>query len=147
MKPILLLLLTCIFVVSCSPEDQLVTYLDATVDGKTHLFNTFHTNTETQTENNYTFTDVTVTASIERSPDRLIAFVAEQYLTGEDACWYFSYILDGVSYEKFDDSFVVNIDISSSYRIRGTFSGQLKSPETGQTVRISGGDFDVYFFN
>ncbi|HEX9981068.1 MAG TPA: hypothetical protein VGB50_10950 [Flavobacterium sp.] len=142
----LLYVLFSIFVVSCdAEEDRNITYLDANVNGTTHMFNTFHVTEETQTEDDYTFTDVTVTASIEQSPDRLIAFIAEKNLLGTEACWYFAYIEDGHVFEKVDDSFVFDVHESTPNRIRGLFSGQLKSTETGEVINITGGGFDIFY--
>jgi hypothetical protein len=141
-------LLVAVALFSCSEEiHPNITFLDAAVDGSTHLFNTFNVETRMQNEGDDTFKLVTVTASVENNPYMLIAFTARQYMTGDDACWYFGYLDTTGTYERFDNSMSFHVEESTTHRIRGIFSGQLKDSATGQTVNITGGTFDVFYYN
>ena len=137
----ILLLFSCITPV----EEPNITYLDAGVNSETHLFNTFHVSQESETSNGETFDLVTVTASIENSPVRLMALTLREYELGFDSCYRFTYLFEGTAYERFDDSFVIEVVETNGYRIRGTFSGNLKSPETGEVVSVTNGGFDVFY--
>ncbi|RZJ36701.1 MAG: hypothetical protein EOO51_00880 [Flavobacterium sp.] len=147
MKKLTTILIACFFLFACAPEDnRSITFLDARVNDTIHLFNTFHVDSHDFTTPDYAYTEITVTASIERSPERVIGFTVEQYLLGTEACYYFVYIDDGISYEKFDDSFVFTVVENSATRLRGIFSGKLKSPQTGEIINVTGGTFDVFHY-
>lgn len=147
MKKIATIVIAYFLLLSCSPEEnRSVTFLDARVNDTIHLFNTFHVDTDDYSTPDFAYTEITVTASIERSTDRVIGFTVEQYLLGTEACYYFVYIHDGISYEKFDDSFVFQVVENSGTRLRGTFSGKLKSPQTGEIINVTGGTFDVFHY-
>ncbi|HEY0090900.1 MAG TPA: hypothetical protein VGB43_00310 [Flavobacterium sp.] len=149
MKVFLSILIACLCFFSCSKseeeEEGSVTYVDASVDGTVHMFNSFFVDKETTTVNGSPVTIVSLAASIENNPNRVMAFKFRQGELGFEACTSVKYIEEGAVYERFDDSFSIEVVESNSYRIRGVFSGNLKNLQTGEIVAVSGGGFDLFY--
>lgn len=148
MKPYLIIIIACLSFLSCSKsedEEEKITYVDATVNGTLHMFNTFFVDRQTITEDGTEVPIITLAASIENIPNRVMSFKFREAVIGFDACTSVKFIEDGKVYERFDDTFEIEIVESNSYRIRGVFSGKLKNMQTGEVVEVTGGGVDVFY--
>jgi hypothetical protein len=132
---------------SCSsdgsdPEPDVVT---ARINGVDYIFNTVNVDTETYTEDDITYTDVIVTASINANPDNRISFIVEQGVLGLDASWYFTYFLNETAHLKMD-GFQTSVTENTQNRLVGTFAGQVQADEAPfEIIDIENGTFDITY--
>ena len=150
MKKLLLfgsLMLTLIFP-SCSDSsdgDNPASVVTAKIDGVDYTFNTVNVDTETYTEDGFTYTDVIVTASIDSNPDNRISFIVEQGTVGLDASWYFAYFLNETAHPA-TDNMVFSVTQNDSHRLVGTFAGQVQADEEPfNIVDIEQGTFNIHY--
>jgi len=149
MKKLLLLgALSLVFIFpSCSSDDSDAppSTVSARIDGVDYTFNTINVDTETYTDNDQTYTDVIITASIDANPDNRISFIVEQGVTGVDASWYFTYFLNDTAHLK-TDSFQTIVTESNQHRVVGTFSGTVQADEEPfNTLEVENGTFNVHY--
>jgi hypothetical protein len=136
----LFLLVVFSFLSSCSGDDANKSTLKATIDEIPYVFNTF----SIEKENYGDYTDVIITASIDRRPDKVISLIITESQVGANASHYFTYFLNQTAFEK-TATFITNVTQSSSNRVQGTFSGEVLADDgSGDHVEISNGSFDVY---
>lgn len=146
-KSILLLLFVAVlpfFSCNSDDKDQAGRHIKATIDGTPYTFNTVVVATQEYTEGDFTYTDVTITGSINNDPAKTISIVAMQGATGTDASWYFGHFQDGEEFLK-DDSFATIVSESTNNFIKGTFSGTVVSAEDGSTKTITNGSFEAAY--
>jgi hypothetical protein len=146
-KIFLLILFASGLIVSCSSDDDSpkISTAKATIDGVEYTFNTFNVTQEQFTDETHTYTDVTVTASIDSDPTRTFTIIVEKGATGTSASYYFAYFLDGTAFPKMP-SFATDVTTSKSNRIAGVFFGDVMADDgSGDVVTFSNGTFDVYF--
>lgn len=147
-KITLLLLIACLPFVSCSSDDgpggQSGRKMKATIDGTTYTFNTVSVGTQEFTEGDFTYTDVTITGSIDNDPSKTISIVMMQGETGNDASWYFGLHENGEEFLK-NDSFSTIVSESTNNFVKGTFAGTVVSEEDGETKVITDGSFEATY--
>jgi hypothetical protein len=132
---------------SCSSDDSEPTpdVVTARIDGVDYTFNTVNVDKETYTENDITYTDVIVTASIDSNPDNRISFIVEQGVLGLDASWYFAYFLNETAHPKID-GFQTSVTQNTHNRLVGTFAGQVQADvEPFEIIDIENGTFDITY--
>jgi hypothetical protein len=133
--------------VSCSKDDSSPknSVVTAKIDGVEKTFNTIHVETQDYTENDASWTDVTLTASIDNDPSLRISFITERYAVGLDASWYFAYFLDDTAFPK-EPGFQVSVTENTSHTLKGTFAGQVRSDDgTNVVTNIEAGTFNIYY--
>lgn len=146
-KITLLLFLAALPFSSCSSSDdndQTGRHIKATIDGTAYTFNTITINTDEYTEGDFTYTDVTMTGSVNNDPTRTISIVVMEGATGDDASWYFGHHEEGEEFVK-DDAFSTIVSENAARRIKGTFAGVVVSQEDGSTKTITNGSFEVTY--
>src|SRR5690606_20771210 len=113
---------------SCSSDDSAgsQSVVMARVNGVDKIFNTINVDTETYTEDDVTWTDVIVTASINNDPAERISFIVEQGALGLDASWYFAYFLDETFHPKMA-GFQTSVTENTNHSLKGTFAGQVQA--------------------
>ncbi|RZJ31894.1 MAG: hypothetical protein EOO48_00700 [Flavobacterium sp.] len=117
----------------------------ARIDGRDVVFNTVNVNQRTYNENGYVYTDVRVTASVDRNPDERISFVVEKNVTGANSEWYFAYWLYETAFPKMP-GLEMMVDKNDHNELLGTFSGQVQADiEPHDVVDIENGTFEVYY--
>lgn len=117
----------------------------ARINGVDHIFNTVNVDTETYTEEDITYTDVIVTASIDNNPNKRISFIVEQGVLGLDASWYFAYFLDETFHPKMD-GFQVSVTENTQNRLVGTFAGQVQADvEPFEIYTLENGTFNITY--
>ncbi|RZJ67606.1 MAG: hypothetical protein EOO50_04825 [Flavobacterium sp.] len=142
-----LLFIAALPLVSCSSsddKDQVGRHIKATIDGTAYTFNTLTVSTDEYTEGDFTYTDVTMTGSVNNDPAKTVSIVVMEGATGNDASWYFGHHHDGEEFLK-DDSFSTIISENAGRRIKGTFSGNVVSNEDGEIKTITNGSFEVTY--
>jgi len=149
MKKSLLIALSTVALlfVSCSKDDSSAknSVVSAKIDGVQKIFNTVHVDTQDYTENDVTWTDVIVTASINNDPSLRISFIAERYAVGLDASYYFAYFLDDTAFPK-EPGFQVSVTDNTAHTLKGTFAGQVRSDDgTDVVADIENGTFNIYY--
>jgi hypothetical protein len=126
---------------SCSDDDEPArSTMTATIGGEQYRFNTFVTTKETFPEG---YTDVTISATIDGDPYRMISFVVEQGVVGGDASYYFAYFENETAYAKVPGSFSFQVDQSTENHVKGTFSGDVRDEDSGETISITNGAFNI----
>lgn len=132
--------------IGCSSDDkdQAGRHIKATIDGTTYTFNTVTVATQEYTEGDFTYTDVTLTGSIDNDPSKTISIVAMQGETGPDASWFFGHYEDGVEFLK-DDSFETIVTENTTNFIKGTFTGTVVSTQDGSTKTVTNGSFEAAY--
>ena len=145
----LLLLCTLVLVLifpSCSSDSENTpSVVTARIDGVDYVFNTVNVDTETYTEEGFTYTDVIVTASINSDPSNRISFIVEQHVLGLDASWYFAYFLNETAHPRMDD-FQVSVTQNTNNRLVGSFAGQVQADEEPfNVVDIEAGTFNITY--
>lgn len=148
-KLLLLCILFAITVVSsCSSDDNNTpkkSKATATINGVEHVFNTFSVTEETFTDNDFTYTDVTITGSINGDPSKTFTVIVEKGIVGSDASYYFGYFLDQEAYLK-SPSFATIVTESTDNHVKGSFSGTVIATDDPENIlTLSNGSFDVYF--
>ncbi|HLA57099.1 MAG TPA: hypothetical protein VK623_13420 [Flavobacterium sp.] len=146
-KIFLLMLFASGLMVSCSSDDNSpkISTAKATIDGVEYTFNTFSVTQEQFTDETHTYTDVTITASIDSNPDKIFTIIVEKGMTGPSASYYFAYFLDGTAFPK-TPSFATDVTTSKNNRVAGSFFGDVMADDgSGDVVTFSNGTFDIYF--
>ena len=148
MKRVLLLgtlLLILIFPSCSSDSDAQPSVVTARINGVDHIFNTVNVDTQTFTEDDVTYTDVIVTASIDNNPNNRISFIVERGVLGLDASWYFAYFLDETAHPSID-GFQTSVTENTNNRLVGTFAGQVQADEEPfEIIDIENGTFDINY--
>lgn len=140
----LLLFVAAAFLSSCSSDDSSATgrRVKAKIDGVEHVFNTIQVTKTEYPEEGYT--DVTISATADNDPSKMVSLIVTQGVTGTDASWYFAYFLDETAYPK-NDAFLTNVSKSTNNHVKGTFSGTVISTEDDSEIVFSDGTFDVTY--
>ncbi|HEX9981067.1 MAG TPA: hypothetical protein VGB50_10945 [Flavobacterium sp.] len=147
MKKILLLpvfFLLGIFASCSSDEDSdPKSVLTARINGTEYTFNTIHVDQVHYPAEGYT--DLEVTASIDNNPIRTITFIVAENSLGTHVTWYFTYFLHQSPYQKVEEAFNIDVTENSGARLKGTFSGEVHDTESGETLTITDGTFNITY--
>lgn len=122
--------------------------LKATINGTAYTFDKIIVETQTITDEGYTYVDLHVTASINGDETRSIEFNCEQNVAGtESTYWFYAYhdFDFDYDYEETDVTFANNITINSDRRLVGTFSGTLDNYENTEQITITNGSYDLTY--
>jgi hypothetical protein len=138
-----LLFVAALFLPSCTSDDSTdKRTIKAKIDGIEHIFNTVQVEETPYPDEGYT--DVTISATLDNDPSKMVSIIVTQGVTGDDASWYFAYFLDETAYPK-NDAFTTNVDKSTNNHVKGTFSGTVISTEDDSEIVFTDGTFDVTY--
>ncbi|MBD3581456.1 hypothetical protein [Flavobacterium selenitireducens] len=147
-KITLFLFMACLPLISCSSDDssdgQSTRKIKATIDGTPYTFNTVSVGTQEFTDNGFTYTDVTITGSIDNDPSKTISIIMMQGETGNDASWYFG-LQEGEREFQKNGSFSTVVSESTNNFVKGTFSGTVVATDDGETKVITDGSFEATY--
>ena len=149
MKKIFLFLsvvsLTMLF--SCTDDDGGSTsnkIVKAKINNVEKTFSVISKVENTYTEDDYTWTDVKITAKQSDDATKFIEFIIEKGITGAEASWYFAYNEGEKTYEK-TASFATEVTESNNSGVKGTFSGTLQDTSSDDVLTITDGMFDIKY--
>jgi hypothetical protein len=150
MKRILQLSLALVVLLFCScssdsPEPIPPTVV-ALIDGVETHFNTINVDQQTYTnDDNITYTDLKITASIDNDPNLRLSFVIEKYVTGPASFYYFAYFFNETAHDKLP-GFLLDVTSNTGHHVKGTFSGQVQADdEAAEIADIEEGTFDIVY--
>lgn len=154
-KQLLMPALVFLLLLSCSKDDDkapemtpiptVPSFLKVTIDGTTYNFNKFTVQETTVVEPDYTYVDLTVTATIVGDETKEFTFSLEKDVTGPETIYYF-YYYNGTEFDTdHDGAFNANVTLNAGRRIIGTFSGTLGNFDGGETIQLQNGSFDITY--
>ena len=156
-KKIIFPFIALLLLLSCSKDDDAApevtpiptvpSFLKVTIGGTPYKFDKFVVETQTVVEPDYTYVDLTITASIRNDETRQIIFNLEKEVPGPATIYYF-YLLDNAGSEYDTDhesAFSTYVTVNSNKRIIGTFSGTLGNFNGLETVELQNGSFDISY--
>jgi hypothetical protein len=149
-KLLLLMVLPAIFLLhSCSGTEEKTEYkpsvVKATIDGVPYVFNTVNIQRDTFGNGDESWTDITVTASIDNDPSFLVSFIVTEHVLGPDASWFFAYFLDDTAYPKMDD-FIHDVTFNNGNTIKGTFWGHAEGTDEIPIIAgITDGSYEIHY--
>lgn len=130
---------------SCSSDDDKadVNFIRAKFNGTEQKFNIISVDKVDYPEEGYS--DVEVTATMSSDDTKTFILKSEFGVTGEDIVWGLYYINDGVYYTNNIDNTNSNVAENSNGRYKGTFSGTLFDEDSGATIMLTEGSFDIIY--
>lgn len=154
-KKIIFPFIALLLLLSCSKDDDstpditpiptVPSFLKVTIGGTPYKFDKFVVETQTVVEPDYTYVDLTVTASMRNDETKEITFSLEKDVPGAETIYYF-YLFNGSEYDTdHDGAFNTNVTINSNKRIIGTFSGTLGNFNGLETIELQNGSFDISY--
>ncbi|MFT3793174.1 hypothetical protein [Flavobacterium sp.] len=154
-KKLVLPVLAFFLLLSCSKDDDkapeitpiptVPSFLKVTIGGTVYNFNKFTVQETTVVEPDYTYVDMTVTATIVGDDTKEFTFSLEKNVPGPETIYYF-YYYNGTEFDTdHDGEFNANVTVNAGNRIIGTFSGTLGNFDGGETIQLQNGSFDITY--
>lgn len=150
-KYLLLLIFVSIFT-ACSDNDdnnelKKIETIKTTIDGQIVEFKNFNVSKQdyTNSETGYQWTDVRIFGYVNEDPLNSIEIIAEQGQLGAESIWRFNITYNGILYTRENSAFTTIVTKSDENHLEGSFSGKLTNQNSGETLSLSNGVFNVKF--